>query len=131
MFLVDAFGAEAFEESVTGFVGAGFLVDAFDDAFGDCFLNRDFVEGPAHGVIFFGVLDELVEECADATVSGDDGELAAPGGDGFGDAIQEALVLVEGKFVEGDMAAFAGEGVGIGGKGVNPAAIGEMEGKGG
>jgi hypothetical protein len=58
-------------------------------------------------------------------------ELAAPGGDGFGDAIEETLVGVEGEFIEGDMTAFAGEGVGVGGEGIDAAAIGELEDVGG
>jgi hypothetical protein len=127
LFLVDALGAEACEESFTGFDGAGFFVDAFDNAFDDCLLNGDLVKRPSHGVAVFGVLDELIEEGADAAVGGDDGELAAPGGDGFGNAVKEALVLVEREFVEGDMAAFAGQGVGIRGKGIDTAAIGELE----
>src|SRR5580765_1616645 len=104
-----------------------FFVDAFDDTFGDGFLDRDFVQGTAHGVTVFGVLDKLIEKGADAAMGGDDGELTAPGGDGFGDAVEEALILVESEFVDGDVAAFAGEGVGFGGKGINAAAVGELE----
>ena len=73
----------------------------------------------------------MVEESADAAVGGDDGELAAPHGDGFGDAVQEALVRVKGEFVEGDVAALAGESVGVGGKGIDAAAVGELEDVGG
>jgi hypothetical protein len=128
-FLVGAFAAEALEEMFAGFVGAFLFVDAFDDALGDGFLDGDFVEGPAHGITVFGVLDELIEEGADTAVGGDDRELAAPHGNGFGDAIEEALVGVEGELVEGNVAAFAGEGVGVGRKGVDAATVGELEGE--
>ena len=137
LFLVNALGAEAFKEVVAGFGGSGrrpdatLLVDALDEAFGDGFLDGDLVEGPLHGVGAFGVLDEVVEEAADAARGGDDGELAAPGGDGFGDAVELALVGVEGEFIQGDVAAFAGEGIGVGGEGIDAAGIGELEGKGG
>lgn len=55
----------------------------------------------------------------------------APGGDGFGDAIEETLVGMEGEFIEGDMTAFAGEGVGAGGEGIDAATVGELEDAGG
>ncbi len=75
--------------------------------------------------------EDLEEEGGGAARGGDDGELAAPVGDGFGEGVEEALVRVEGKFVEGDVAAFTGEGVGVGGEGVDAAAIGEFEDVGG
>src|SRR5437764_2212269 len=77
-----------------------------------------------------GLLDranDLGEESTGAAVSGDDGELSAPGGDGFGDAVKKTLILMEGEFVEGNMAALAGESIGIGGEGKDAAAIGELE----
>src|SRR5437879_5975490 len=51
--------------------------------------------------------DDLVEKSIRAAMSGDDGELAAPHGNGFGDTVQEALIGVKGEFVESDMAALA------------------------
>jgi len=60
-------------------------------------------------------------------MGGDDGKLAAPGGDGFGDGEQEALIAMESELVEFDMAAFAGEGVGIGGNAVYRATGKEAE----
>jgi hypothetical protein len=132
LFFVEAFGAEAGEEGLREFVAARFFVDAVDDAFGDGFLDGNGVEGPAHGVIGFGDgAEDFVKNGVVAAVGGDDGELAAPGGDGFSDAVEEALVGVESELVEGDVAAFAGEGVGVGGEGVDAAAVGEFEGEGG
>jgi len=75
--------------------------------------------------------DDLVEEGGGAAMGGDDGELAAPHGDGLGDTVEQALIGVEGEFVEGDVAALAGEGVGIGGKGIDTPTIGELEDVGG
>ncbi len=46
----------------------------------------------------------------------DEGELAAPGRERFGDAIEQALVLVQRKLVQLNMTAFAGEGVWVGRK---------------
>ena len=60
-------------------------------------------------------------------MGGDEGEGAAPGGDRFGDAIEQGLVFVEGKFIEFDVTAFAGEGVWVGGDGIDAAARGEFE----
>ena len=83
---------------------------------------------PAHGIALVpDVVDDLVEKGIGAAVGGDDGESAAPLGDGFRDAVEEALILMEGELIHFDMAAFAGEGVGIGGDAVNAAAIGEFE----
>src|SRR5262249_16872689 len=130
--LIEAFGSKALEVGFAGIVSAGFGVDAFDDAFFDGFVNRDAMIAPAHGVAVFGdVADELVEEGVDAALGGDDGELAAPGGAGFGDAIEGALIFVQGELVQGDVAAFAGEGVWVGGEGIDAAAVGELEDVGG
>ena len=132
LFLVEAFGADALEEGIGRFGAAGFPVDAFDDAFGDGFMDGVGVEMPAHGIALFAdVADELVEERIAAAVSGDDGERAAPLGDGFGDEEKLALVGVEGELVDFDMAAFAGEGVGVGGEAMDAAAVGELKDMGG
>src|SRR5438046_1429209 len=90
------------------------------------------MEAPAHGVaVVDDLADELVEEGLDAAMGGDDGKSAAPLSDGFGNAIKQALILVEGEFVEFDMAALASEGVRIGGKAVDAAAIDELKDVGG
>src|SRR5258706_416624 len=52
---------------------------------------------------------------------------AAPGGDGFGHAIEEALVRMERELVEFDVAALAGQSVRIRGEAIDTAAIGELE----
>jgi len=60
-------------------------------------------------------------------MGGDDRDGTAPLGDGFGDAEEEALIFVEGEFVELDVTAFASEGIGAGGDAVDAAAVGEVE----
>src|SRR4051812_30572868 len=80
--------------------------------------------GPAHGIALLdNRANDLVEDSVNAAMGGDDFKLAAPGGDRFGHAVEESLVWVEGEFIEDDMAAFAGEGVGIGGERVDAPAI--------
>ena len=79
----------------------------------------------------FNLLKDVVKEAIRAAMGGDDFELTAPGGDGLGDAVEEGLVLVEGKFIKDDVAALAGEGVGIGGEGMDGATVGEAEDAGG
>ena len=82
----------------------------------------------AHWVAAFGDAgDELVEEGVGTAVCGEYGESAAPGGDGFGDAVEETLVLVESEFVEDDMTGLAGQGVGIGGESLDPAAVSKFQ----
>ena len=125
---VDALGFEAFQEGFTGVVATRSGVDAFNDAFLNGFVDRNAVVAPGHGVaVFRDVADEMVEESIDAAMGGDDGELAAPGGAGLGDPVKGALILVEGEFVEGYVAAFARECVWVGREGINAAAIGELE----
>ena len=46
LFRIDAFGFEAAEEMLTRFIATGFFVDAFDNAFGNGFLDGNLVEGP-------------------------------------------------------------------------------------
>src|SRR5437588_3070452 len=83
---------------------------------------------PAHRIAaLFDVAQDLVENGIGTAMGGDDFELAAPGGARFGHAIEEALVGVEREFVEDDVAAFAGECVGVGAEGVNAATILEAE----
>ena len=70
-------------------------------------------------------------EGIDAAGRGNDGELTAPHGYRFGSAIEEALIRVERELVKRDVATFASEGVRIGGKGINAAAVGEFDDVGG
>ena len=127
-FLVAAFGTGAVEELLVGFVATGFFVDAFHDAFRDGFLDWVTEQVPAHGIALVpDILNELVEEGVRAAMSGNDGEGAAPLGDGLGDPIEQALVLVEGEFVHFDMAPLSGQGVWVGGQTINPPAIGELK----
>ena len=119
---------KASDEGFAGVVLAGFGVDFFDEALSDGFLERDGVKAPAHRVAALGdVANEIVEDGLGAAMGGDDGECAAPLGEWLGDAIEHALVLVKGEFVEFDVAAFAGECVWIGGEAMNAAAVSELE----
>jgi len=61
-------------------------------------------------------------------MGGEEGEGAAPLGDGFGDGVELALVAVEGEFIKDDVAGFADDGVGVGGEAVDAEAVGEFEG---
>ena len=63
-------------------------------------------------------------------MGGNQGKGTAPHSDGFGDAIEQPLILVQSELVEFDVAAFAGECVWIGGERIDAAGIGEMEGVG-
>ena len=146
---IHAFGAETGEEGCAGFLFAGALVDGFDQALINGVGQGDTVMGPGGGENFrfkigdfrrggrggglgaFDLRKDMVKKAVGATVGGDDFELAAPGGDGLGDAVEQGLVLVKSKFIEDDMAALASEGVGIGGEGMDGAAVGEMEDPGG
>ena len=69
----------------------------------------------------------MPEEIGAAARSRNDGKLAAPHGDRFGDAVKEPLVLVQGELVKGDVAALAGQGVGVGRERINAAAVSELE----
>ena len=90
------------------------------------------MEGPAHFIVaLFDVGNDFVEDGVCAAMGGDDGDLAAPGGDGFGDLIEHALILMESEFVELDVAAFAGKGVWVGGEAIDAATGGELEDVGG
>ena len=76
--------------------------------------------GPAHGIAaFFDVAQNLVEDGICAAMGRNDFELAAPGSDRLGDAIEETLVGVQSEFVEDDVAALARECVWIGAEGVD------------
>ena len=97
-----------------GFFGAGFGVDAFDDALIDSVLERNFVVAPAHRVaVFMDVANDLVKEAVHAAMSGDDRKCSAPSGDGFGDGVEKLLILVQGEFVQFHVTALAGEGIRI------------------
>ena len=58
---------------MSGWLLAGFLVDAFDDALPDGVVDGNFVVAPAHGVaVFADVANDFVEDGIYAAVSGDD-----------------------------------------------------------
>ena len=69
----------------------------------------------------------MVEEGAGAAVGGDDGELTAPHRDRFGDTVEKTLVGMEREFVESDVAAFSGESIRVGGKGIDSPTVGELQ----
>ena len=60
-------------------------------------------------------------------MSGDDFQLAAPGGDRLGDAIEQALIGMEREFIENHVAMFAGERIWIGAERKDLTAIGQAE----
>jgi len=82
---------------------------------------------PTHWIAFVAyVANDLVEESVRTAMSGDDGESAAPLGNGFGDAVEKALILVKGEFVDFHMATFSRESVWVGGEAVDATAIREL-----
>src|SRR6516164_8934372 len=107
----------------SGLVASGFFVDALDDALLDSFVDGELMVAPAHGVaVEKDVADELVEVTIGPTMGGHDGDGAAPGGYREGDFEQGALVRVKCELIDFDVAAFAGQGVGVGGEAVDAAA---------
>ena len=74
-----------------------------------------------------GLLGELVEEGVFAVVGGPDGEVVVPGDAGLGGFPEEAGVGVFGEFVEADIAAVDGHGVGVGGEGDDAGAVVEFD----
>src|SRR5437899_217161 len=62
--------------------------------------------------------EDLIEKIAGATRGGDNGKLTTPHDNGLGDAVQQPLIRVKGEFVQGNMAALAGQGVWVGRKGI-------------
>ena len=71
--------------------------------------------------------DEGVEIIVGAAMSGEDFERTAPGDAGIGDGVEFMGIGMEGEFVEDAIAAFAGLGVGIGGKGMDAATSDELK----
>ena len=61
-----------------------------------------------------GLLDELVEEGVFAVVGGPDGHIAGPGDAALGGLPEEFRIWVLRKFVDADVAAMNGHGVGVG-----------------
>src|SRR5205085_11337700 len=109
LLLINALGAEAGHEGVSTFRlsrsvalsptlsprrgrAGEFPINFFDEALLDGFLERDGVEAPAHRIAaFFDVGDDFVENGAGPAMGRNDGNLATPSGDGFGDLIEHAL----------------------------------------
>jgi len=73
------------------------------------------------------LLRELVKEGVFAIVGGPDGEVAGPGDAGLGGLPEEFGVGMFGKFVEADIAAVNGHGVGVGGEGDDARAVLEFD----
>ena len=73
------------------------------------------------------MLGELVEEGVLAVVGGPDGKVAGPGDAGLGGLPEEAGVRVLGEFVEANVAAVNGHGVGVGGESNDPRAVIEFD----
>src|SRR5688572_9158037 len=83
---------------------------------------------PTHGIaVVLDGLEDFIKDGLVAAMGGDDGELAAPGGARLGDAIEFALLAMDGELVELDVAGFADESVGVGGQGKDAAAGFEAE----
>jgi hypothetical protein len=115
---------EEFVGSETGALGA---VDDVEQAELDGIGHRDaVVEVPGFGA-GAGLLGELVEEGILAVVSGPDGEVATPGDTALGDFPKEFGVGMFGEFVESDIAAVNGHGMGIGGEGDDAGAVVEFD----
>ncbi len=75
----------------------------------------------------FGLLHKLVEEGVFAVVRGPDGEVEAPGDAGLGGLPKELGVGVLGEFVEANIAAIDGHGIGIGGESDDAGAVIEFD----
>ena len=76
----------------------------------DGLLQRNGVETPSHRIAAFDDLaDDLVEHGIRPAMRRNDRESSAPGCNGLGHAIEEALVGVQGELVKFDMAALSGE----------------------
>ena len=70
-------------------------------------VPRDRTRGP-------GLLDELIEESIFAVVRGPDGHVVTPGDSALGGLPEEFGIGMFGKFVDADVAAMDGHGVGVG-----------------
>ncbi len=73
------------------------------------------------------MMGELVEEGVFAVVGGPNGEIEAPGDAGLGGLPEDLGVRVLGEFVEADVAAIDGHGLGAGGEGDDTGAVGEFD----
>jgi hypothetical protein len=119
---------ETSDELLASFAVASDGIDAFDQALRDSVFQGDAMMAEVLGIVFvFDLIEELVEETVASAVSGDDGEGGTPGGAGKGNIEEFLLILMEGEFIEFDVAGFAGEGVGIGAEGVDALIIGEAD----
>src|SRR5207249_8903557 len=110
LLLVYALGLESSEEGFIGFVAAGLFVDPSDKPLLDGELDRNGMKFPALGITAVQDLgNDFVEKGANAPVRGNDGELAAPGDNGFGDPVQQPLIMVQRELIEFTMPALAGQ----------------------
>ena len=73
------------------------------------------------------MLGELVEEGVFAVVGGPDGKIVAQGDAALGGLPEEPGVGMFGKFVQADVAAVNGHGLGVGGEGDNAGAVIEFD----
>ena len=99
--------------------GQGLLEFGFFD------LDQSLVTSAA--TICFCFEGELVEEGVFAVVRGPDGEVEAPGDAGLGGLPKELGVGVLGEFVEANIAAIDGHGIGIGGESDDAGAVIEFD----
>ena len=83
--------------------------------------------GDCRGAGEAGLLGELVEEGVVAFVGGPDGEVVGPGDAALGGLPEELGVGVFGKFVEADVAAVNGHGLGMSGEGDDAGAVVEFD----
>ena len=74
-----------------------------------------------------GLLGELIEEGVLAVVRGPDGEIAGPSDTALGDFPEEFGIGMFSEFIEADIAAVNGHGVGIGGEGDDAGTVVEFE----
>jgi len=74
-----------------------------------------------------GLEGELVEEGIFAVVGGPDGEVVAPGDAALGGLPEELGIGVFGEFVEADIAAIDGHGLGVGGEGDDAGVVVEFD----
>ena len=72
-------------------------------------------------------MGELIEEGIFAVVRGPDGHVVVPGDAGLGGLPEEFGVWMFGEFVEADVAAVNGHGVGVGGEGDDAGAVVEFD----
>src|SRR5437867_2654290 len=107
LLLVEALGLGAGQKRLARFGAPGPQIDALNQPLFDRLLERDLVMRPTHRIALLdNAADDLVKDTVSPAMGRDDFKLPAPGDDRLGDAIKQALVLVQREFVEHNMAAF-------------------------